>query len=249
MWWAGSRSWQLYLGRSVIGIAEPSEAPCWIDVGSLDEGWRVVEAKLAEKGSRRQVLRVGLKVFLSGALARPFVIPPVTGVRRWRELLQIAEGLAPEATGLAGPCAVWLATAKAGEACLAVAAERVLVNEIASQAARLRMRLLSSEPWWTLALNEALTRSPAPKLLAVEDSDALTILSGDNGAFASAATYAPPPPPGQLQALLARATLNEEADATAAVLTARLAREPFVSRTTSSGREHASFRPCFGLSP
>lgn len=244
MSWAGSEHCRLYFGLSAVGMARPGDAPRWSQVEGVDEGKKLLLAWLAEQRQAGWLRRKGIKVCLSGALVRPFLIPPTTGLRRWREFVQIAERLAPDATGLAGPCAVWLDAFGADGACLAVAVERTLVSSIVASTREARLRLLSIEPWWGRALNEALAKPVAPRLLVVEDSDAVTMLGGEHGKFSSAATYAPRPAAEQMQALVTRATMNAGIDA-AAVIRASMPRHVAAAANAASKSEQAGFRAQF----
>ncbi len=204
MSWAGSEAPQVYLGQNRVGVWSPTAADAavqWLDSASPEEGWsRAVETlKGDDKPKARKVA-----VWLSGALARPFVFQPVQGLRRRSEALTVAAGLAPEATGLQGPCEVWLDGWTAGKPCVAVAVDRALREQIESTARAEKLRLTSLRPWWVAALNAALDETAAIRLLAVEEVDALTVLSGEPGSIAAATCYAPSPDASQSQALLTR---------------------------------------------
>lgn len=208
MSWAGSEPSQVYLGRTQVGVWSPAWTGVgaqWLSTGSAQEGWAQGIELLRHEGQPR---RQRVAVWLSGALARPFVFEPVRGLRRWSEALQVAAGLAPEATGLEGPCEVWLDDWMPGKSCIAIAIDRGLRETIESTARSERLRLTAIRPWWAAALNEAMkSQTPARGLLAIEELDALTVLSGGEGVFTSAACYSPRPDPTQTEALLTRALM------------------------------------------
>ena len=208
MSWAGSEPSQIYLGQTQVGVWSPAwtdDGVQWLSTGSAQEGWAQGVELLRHEGQPR---RQRVAVWLSGALVRPFVFEPVQGLRRWSEALQVAAGLAPEATGLDGPCEVWLDDWMPGKSCIAIAIDRGLREAIESTAKSERIRLTAIRPWWVAALNEAVkSQAPARGFLAIEELDALTVLSGGAGVFTSAACYSPRPDPTQMEALLTRALM------------------------------------------
>ena len=215
MWLAGSEAAQIYLGQTTVGVWSGStdSGVRWAAAASAHEGWvRGLEllAELKSKLRRRRVV-----VLLSGALARPFIFEPVNGLRRWSEAQQVAAGVAPEATGLAGPCDVWLDDWRPEKRCIAVAVDRGLRESIENSARERKIRLGAIRPWWTVALDEAVReQSSAAQLLAVEEADALTLLCGRDSGFDSVASYAPRPDASQTEALLTRALLAADVAAT-----------------------------------
>lgn len=208
MLWAGSEPSQIYLGQTRVGVWSTASADAgvrWLPVGSAQEGWARGIELLRQDG---QPKRQRVKVWLSGALARPFVFEPVQGLRRWSEALQVAAGLAPDATGLGGPCEVWLDDWAPSRSCIAVAVDRGLRELIESSARTEKLRLTAIRPWWTEALREVIRAEAwTTGLLAVEEVDALTVLSGDGGVLAAASCYSPRPDSAQTEALLTRALM------------------------------------------
>ena len=208
MSWAGSDEALVYLGLNAVGVADSRVASAadvrWLPTGSPLEGWRKAIDQL--KPIRRTWRRRRVAVRLSGALARPFILAPVQGLRRWHEAVQVAATLAMEATGLAGPCEVWLDGWSVDRPCLAVAIERELRDAIELTAETAALRLTALEPWWGAALRDAGDRLEAVRLLTVEDTDSLTLLTGSaDPGFASAAGYIPRPDAARKEALLTRA--------------------------------------------
>jgi hypothetical protein len=206
VWLGGSEPAQIYLGQQTAGVWAPGEqstAVHWVAVdGAKAAAARGLEV-LAELCPLSKRHRVGLS--LSGALARPFMFGAVQGLTRGTEALQVAAGLAPEATGLDGPCEVWLDRWVPGRPCLAIAVDRALREAIEAEAKERRVKLTVMRPWWVVAMNES-AHEPATerRLLALTEPDALTVLVGGDEGFASAATYAPKPDAQQTEALLTR---------------------------------------------
>ncbi len=210
MSWAGSESAQIYLGQSRLGVWSPKSAEAgvqWVSTKSVKEGWSRGTELLREQGQPR---RQRVTVWLSGALARPFMFEPVQGLGRWSEVLQVAARLAPDATGLAGPCDVWLAEWRPANTCVAVAVDSELRELIESSAKVEKWRLTAIRPWWMAALNEAIKNRDSTEstveILAAEEPDALTVLSG-SADISSAACYFPRPDAVQTDALLKRALM------------------------------------------
>ena len=208
MLWAGSEPSQIYLGQTRVGVwstSSPDVGVQWLSAESAQDGWARGIERLRQDG---QPKRQRVKVWLSGALARPFVFEPVQGLRRWSEALQVAAGLAPDATGLEGPCEVWLDDWAPGKSCIAVAVDRGLRELIESSAKTEKLRLTAIRPWWAEALREVVrAEASTTGLLAVEEVDALTVLSGDGGVLAAASCYSPRPDSTQTEALLTRALM------------------------------------------
>ena len=204
MSWAGSEVAQVYLGRQTAGVVDPlasaSAGPIWMAGDSVEDCWRrAIESLVPAKWRKRRI-----DLVLSGALARPFMMSPVAGLRSWREAEQVAASLASDATGLAGPCEVWLGDWSPDRASLVVAIDISARQLIEAAARELGVRLAGLRPWWATALRQASQRMPVTRLLAAEDTDALTILTGEDEGFGTATTYAPCPHPDQIGALFAR---------------------------------------------
>ena len=212
VWLAGSDTSEVYLGRTAAAVwtlGSSDAGPQWLSAESAQQGWGQAVEVLAQAEPRKRRRRVA--VWLSGALARPFMFRPVQGLRRWSEALQVAAGLAPDATGLNGPCEVWLDDWIPDRPCIAVAVERELRDAIEAAARNSRVRLTALGPWWVAALNDSVQKHPeSANLVAINEPDALTVVSGRGGRFDSAASFAPRPEPNQIEALLTRTLLSAD---------------------------------------
>ena len=209
---AGFEFIDVYLGATLIGLNDPrgSSTPAthWVACNTALAGWEGVATELvttAGNWSRMQV-----RIWLSGALARPFLLRPVQGLRNRQEASALAVQLAAEATGLAGPCTVWLDGWRCDEACAAVAMEHKLRNEIELVARRRRVRITRLQPWWAGVLDHATRSAMSCRLLSVADSDSLTIVSGDAGQIDLLGSYVPVPSSDQVEAILTRRALSDD---------------------------------------
>ena len=128
-----------------------------------------------------------IRVWLSGVLARPFIVGPVAGLRRWSDALAFAKAAAPGATDLDGPCVVALDDWPGERPALATAMERAVFDSIAASAKATGTRLASIRPWWAKVAG--------------------AINAGTASHFESLSTYLPRPGPSQTNALLNRVAL------------------------------------------
>jgi hypothetical protein len=156
------------------------------------------------RAQRRRWRSTRMRVWLSAALARPFVMTQVAGLKGMQEAQAMATEMAKGATGLETDCAVWLSQTPAVGSALCVAMSRSLQQEILASVKATRISLLSLRPWWALALDEILTAQAGTELFAAQDSDAVAVLVAKDGTWLSADTYAPKPEAQQLEALVTR---------------------------------------------
>jgi hypothetical protein len=140
---------------------------------------------------------IPVRLWLSGHAARPFMLPPASGIQRWAEWQTLAQATASQATGLSGPCQLWFSQRPGGQPVLAVATPASLVADCQSAAQQARCKLVQVRPWWSAALNHALHApnklleglpANSPCTVAALDPDALTVLSGPVSAASTAAT-------------------------------------------------------------
>jgi hypothetical protein len=143
-------------------------------------------------------------VWLSGALARPFLFGPVSGLKGWREACAAAAALAPAACGLSGPCEVFLETDPADGPVLATAVEQSLLDALHAHARVARLRVASIRPVWARAVDDAAFEKEQALLLCGRDADALTVLAFRGKQVTFAATYAPAPDAANSLLLLRR---------------------------------------------
>lgn len=212
MWSAGSETVDVYLASGRVGISDASESPAWtlFQVPVDDPGLLAGEVASAAHGRRK------VRLWLSGELARPFLFGPVAGLRRWAEVERVLEAAAPDATGLDGPCKVWIDGDPTRQACVAVAVPAALVEALAAARREKRLAVVSVRPWWSVALNAVLASEPSAELVMIDDHDALTVLQGGSGRYVAAATGWPHPA-DQLGQWLARQRVVHAVDPARAV--------------------------------
>lgn len=202
MWLAGAESFDLYLGAAAGGIAQGGRRTGWnahTDVAAGAAQW-FKAARQLQGGWRRPCVRV----WLSGAMARPFVVGPIQGLSGWREAHAFAEASAPEATGLVGPCIVYLDQAPDMAAGIAVAVERSLIEMLSALAQGAGVRMATVQPWWGRAITDLVGNRSEFMLLTAEDEDSVTLLSLQADRWIAASSQAPLPAPAQLDRLLDR---------------------------------------------
>jgi hypothetical protein len=136
------------------------------------------------KRHRRWFDRRGVRIWLSGALARPFVIEPVSGLRSVAEATALAQSAAAGATGLSGVCAVALESLPVGRPALVTAVERQVLDGLLATLKRHRMTARSIRPWWACVLEERLRTSPQPHLVCIAEGRVATLLAGEGPVLA-----------------------------------------------------------------
>lgn len=206
-----SRDAQVYLGLNSAGVwggpGAPTESARWVPCISPLDGWAQACRLLAEKGTGVRRTRL----WLSGALVRPFVLQSIEGLRNATEAFRLATAVAPERTGLDGTCAVWMDRWRPGEATACAAMNQELRNEIEASCAPHRRILSGLGPWWVMALRSVLAdESRSTRLVAIDDTDAVTILCGRGGEFTSAMSVLPKPDHTQIRPMVARMASSED---------------------------------------
>jgi len=188
VWWVGSRPADVFIGESVFGLAAPGERPRWESTGSALEGWRRTNGFLAAKPARRR-RSLPIRVWLSGRLARPFLVSPIRGLRRQSEAIQVAQSIAESATGLSGPLRVWLDAWQAGQPCLGIAVEQALVDLIETRNEPVTYRLESIAPWWADAIHACRSTTRQSAWCAVDDGEEVTLIGEVKGSLSHATNY------------------------------------------------------------
>lgn len=206
MWSVGSRPRDVYLGTRAIAACRGDEVLLAQQIVGLESALLALRAWLQATPARGD-----LRLWLSGGLCRPFVFQPTPELKSRGERLVVAAAMAPDRTGLAGPCAVWLDRAKPIDPCIAVAlnvSDRDAILGAVVQANPGRNRILSIRPWWGDALRAVLREEPGMSNLAIHDCDSITALSGPGERFDTAITLAPVFDRQSADAALARMRLS-----------------------------------------
>jgi hypothetical protein len=96
-----------------------------------------------------------------------------------------------EQTGLEAPIVVWVDGLTTGTNDLfAVAVEASVLKQIESTAGR-AMHIRRICPWWSIALNWAMSQSLGVQVLGIDDGDGITLLTGVGEEFVSVGSYEP----------------------------------------------------------
>lgn len=167
--------------------------------------------------STRRWWRRPVQIWLSGALARPYVFGPVAGLQGWTEVHEAAAALAPAACGLIGPCAACVETDPRTHSALATAVEASLLEALYAAARQRKLHIASIRPWWVRATERHARLEESDLLLCCRDPDAMTVVAARARQIVFAATYAPTPSEEDVTHLLRRlrASLGLAEEATA----------------------------------
>jgi len=183
--WAGSKAVDLYLGTRAVVLCRGAELMSKSAVVGLEAALRTADAQLQQNGRRSR-----LRVWLSGGLCRPFLMPDIPGVGSSLDLQKVAATMAPARTGLDGDCKVWLDGQKSSAGTLAVALQGTVLAQILAGLAP-RGRVVSIRPWWAEVLRARLALPAKPGAVGVRDCDSLTVLAGRNDGFDVASVVTP----------------------------------------------------------
>lgn len=189
-----------FLGRRAVAIAQAGHPAQWHTQPTAAD----LIATLLQLAVQSQPRPRSLHLWLSGAYARPFVAGPLAGLRHWHEAQTVLAAMAPDATGLEGPCAVWTAGPVHREATVVVAVPLALLHSLHQQAKAQSLRLRSVRPWWSAAFNAGLVATPEAQLHVLDDGEALTSLHEQGGLCRHAATQWPAPDAAQRTGWMAR---------------------------------------------
>ncbi len=203
MWLAGSEPLDVYLGTrgwaACRGRARVEARPA--------EGFESALSGLRSWiGTQPKGMR--LRVWLSGGLCRPFLHLPVAGVRSAAERLRVAHVQGAQATGLDGPCRVWLDEGPGDLPVVGAAMPEAVLEAVASSVAG--HRLLSLRPWWAGVLEVVLRAQPGVTALAIHDVDSQVLLTGDEGRFEHVRVASPVLDRTTADAVLARQLMSAD---------------------------------------
>lgn len=189
MWWAGAKVCDVYFGTRALVVSGGGAAIAVTKVDGFDAALAAFAGWSGGATNRQRI-----RLWLSGGLCRPFMVPVVPGMTNEAEIAIAAATLAPSHTGLQSPCTVFLERAVAGAPTMATAvAQNQLagIHAVAHQNA-LQHRLISIRPWWAEVLRHGLVLEPRLAAMGVQDCDSMTVLTGrPPGTFDSVATYSP----------------------------------------------------------
>lgn len=207
MWWVGSRTFDVYLGTRAVVVCSKGLRVFEQAVDGFDSAIMTLARWNSEQGTRLR-----LKLWLSGGLCRPFLIPAVTGIRGEGELISIAKMLATQGTGLAGPCKVWVDRGKPGKHLVGVALDEstlIRILGLFSKAGAPKGRIVSIRPLWSEALRIVARRRPIATAIALQDCDSITLVAGSAAGFDVATTTTPVFDQDSAKAAVTRILLSE----------------------------------------
>lgn len=204
--WRRAPALDVYLARQALWLARGDERLLAID-GEPDATLPALNAWWRKHGEPR------LSVWLSGALCRPFLLPPVAGLRNANDIAAIAQAQASALTGLSGPCSVWIEPAmgdqpSVGAAMPAALRERLLALGRAGGAGG--GAVASVRPWWAAVLDAVLKQESVRSALLVQDADSVVFLAGEGDRFTAATVHAPIVAGEVAQAVRSRLAMTHE---------------------------------------
>ena len=198
-----SSAHHLYVGSRCVALFD-AQSRLWAQaVDGVDAALAALRERLQQN---ERPLR--LRVWLSGGLCRPFVMPPVPGVKGRSELQRVAAAMAPQSCGFSGECSAWVDDGRNGAPRLAVGLQQSTLQALLEAIGT--HRAVSVRPWWAELLRAAVAREAALPALAVQDCDSLTVLTGNGDGFATAATLSPIVEREAADAALARLLLSTD---------------------------------------
>lgn len=204
MWSAGCKA-SLYIATHCVVLARDGQARQVWSGQPWQHGLHDAAAVLKADKIRR------VAVWLSGGMARPFLIPVVQGIKRWREVEQLAGALAPEATHMQdGPLSVWIGRWHEDKPTLAVATEQALHQTLMALKASHGVRVERISPVWRWAATQAAQDKP---LMLLHETDACTSLRFEGGIPQWVTSYIPTPSLTTLKAFAARTAFGQGVDA------------------------------------
>jgi hypothetical protein len=200
----------VFVATQGVWVLRGDETGLAVQAG-LDEALPRFEAWLHQQPA------IALRVWLSGALCRPFLVPPVAGVRSSQDLAVIAQAQAATQSGVPAPCAVWLEALRPNEAIVAAAMPQALRERClgwAGTGAASATRVLSLRPWWSAApaaaIEQGRARGAGRHALLVRDPDSVVFLMGEGARFSQASAFAPIVADEQAAAVRSRLTLSHD---------------------------------------
>jgi hypothetical protein len=150
--------------------------------------------------------RKAVNVWLSGALARPFVVEPVDGLRSTAEARAFAQAAAPAATGLAAPCAVQLEAMPVRRAVIATAVERCVLDALLGALRQRKVVARSIRPAWASAVKDRLRQQPQAQMVCFIEPSGATLLAGEGPSLAMTVAHADA---AQVNALMRRVCVGQ----------------------------------------
>lgn len=184
---------QLYVGQERCGWLDPSGQPRWEAGGGFGDCIRRCAEAAAKATPGRWLRRQTVQVWISGGLARPFVLGPMAGLKGAAEAESFAKSQVAEATGWDVPCDVRLEGDVTKGPALAIAMTTTSRETIEGIIKESGLRLKSLRPWWAGALAQTRAAEADLQMLVVEEPDSLVLLTGSGDVWSLAEGLAPKP--------------------------------------------------------
>lgn len=197
----------VYLANRRVAVQVGGELVLDARCESVAQGVDAIEAWLREAASVRSA-----SVWLSGGLCPALCLPPVEGLKSQQEAHSVALVQAGAATGLAGPCEVWIDRFAPGRPIVGAAVESAVLARVSSLASTSGqgVRLKAVRPWWGDVLRMVAARRPQPRGLFVQDSESVTWITGADAGIDMATTYVPVMSHDEAAGVRARALMSAE---------------------------------------
>jgi hypothetical protein len=198
----------LYVGQSVVAWARDGRTEVFEDAAGFAPA--LERCLLQAKREWRWFERKSVRVWLSGASARPFIVAPVAGLRSAAEAQAIATAAAGSATGIAAPCAVQLEGLPTAFPTLATAVAQSVIDAIHTAMKAHGAMAVSLRPWWARALDARLGQRLGATLVAVDEPDGVTLLGASGSVPTVATTLVPRPDPKQTLTMVRRLCMGHD---------------------------------------
>lgn len=188
---------QVYVAHDRCGWLDASGSAHWLEEGDLEGRLAQCVDAAAKAWPRRGLRGAPVKVWVSGALARPFLLGPVAGLKGGAEIRGFAQSQVLDATGWDQSCQVRLEGDVTKGRVLATAMPAAVHARIEALVQRAKLRLVSLRPWWAGALDQALAAQPGLEMLVVEEPESLVMLAGQQGTWSMVEVLMPKPSPDE----------------------------------------------------
>lgn len=174
----------LYVGQRACGLSLGAKtSPSWLH--GLEPA-AAVQQLLQPLRRKRSWFGPRLRVWLSGALARPIVMQPVIGLQQRAEADMLAAQAAREAGLDWSVPALWLSDPLLKQTTVVVAADRGQLRQLQGLVDEAGLKVKQLSPWWRLALDATLQQSKDCDALLIEDTDGLCWLHCAGGNWTAA---------------------------------------------------------------
>lgn len=208
MLWAGEPI-DAYVGERRIALWRSSTA---VGVWEVVDGPKALGEHLRSGVHKeRWALRPAVRVWLSGALARPFLMSAVTGLKSWAEARAVAAKRFTQEGGQGGESSIWLEELPLHGDVLGVAVAKSTLDALQQSVAGASMRATSVRPWWAFALDGVRDRLAEVEVVAIADTDSLVILASEAEQWREVVVHEPRPSGPQAEAAIRRQVVSAHA--------------------------------------